>query len=237
MNKIMEGLTRMDKDEIRSYLDGKERFTVSSWDNPDLNNELMHSAGACVSCSVFHQSVRGSWVEVPYTSHSDYGGSTVEEANCKYIEDQYSEIKGLVRVYGGWSTDGYYVNVRALVRSAIDRDGLLDDLIRLDDYPLFDDELLSIVEMDILYSAFDDWAKYDFIRGLELAGRNITEWPDDNQRQLFYDAEHKWEDDNRYPEFESHESCYLDIDAIVEYAIEILDENNLWLIDFMGLEK
>lgn len=170
------------------------------------------------------ESPEGDLIEVPYTMHSDYSGSTVECANCLYIDENYKELLSVAvwRVYGGYSTEGY---VR-LIEFHTDNDELqelwdyfLDEIESLDNYPLFNDEYMSELELKIESESWEDYVKFDLTKALIEKGiyteDNIPE--DSALRELFYKNS---ESANVYFECESHNSGYWDIDRIVENWVE-----------------
>lgn len=79
-----------------------------------------------------------------YLSGSDYSGGSVECSNHKSFLEQYKETEGVYEVYGGYGTYGIAIRLdvyenNSEIKEAIDK---------LDDYPLFDEEAHSELEMD-----------------------------------------------------------------------------------------
>jgi len=79
-----------------------------------------------------------------YLSGSDYSGGSVERANHRAFLKEYGETDGVYDIYGGFGTYGIAIRLDVYedipeIKEAIDK---------LDDYPLFDEEAHSELEME-----------------------------------------------------------------------------------------
>ena len=180
---------------------------------------------------------QGELIELPYISHSDYSGTTVERSNYEYLIKEYSDLLGIIlwESYGGYSTraifclysiweiefqDDEYLGDR------IER--LKEDIKSIDDYPLLDEELMSEIEMNIEIESWDDWVCSDLKHTLlenEIYDEEDNPLPEDSilQDMLHFHLESL----NEYYEFESPYTAYLDIKKIVNsWSVHILEYHN-----------
>jgi hypothetical protein len=79
-----------------------------------------------------------------YMSGSDYSGGSVQCSNHKAFLDKFGKIEGVYDIYGGFGTYGIAIRLDVYednleIKEAIDN---------LDDYPLFDEEAHSELEME-----------------------------------------------------------------------------------------
>lgn len=102
-------------------------------------------------------------VLINYTGWSDYSGSTVERSNYRSLLRDYSGT--FTDVYGGYGTSQLMLSVR-WVPPGDGRAGLLDDLRALADYPLYDEEDHSALEMELADEAWDAYLDFDVPRAL-----------------------------------------------------------------------
>lgn len=170
-----------------------------------------------------HENIDGNLRMIPYTLHSDYSGGTVECANCKYLDENYKPLrsKAIWRVYGGYDTEGYIMlrNPQDFqpdnFELSILWDQLREEIASLHDYPLFNDEVLSELELELEESSWNDWVKYDLEKALIEKGiyNDDTMPSSDELCKLFHQCAEKA---NVYFECESHNSGYWDIDRIVK---------------------
>jgi hypothetical protein len=128
----------------------------------------------------------GRWQECPaenathvvlgLTVWSDYSGSTVERSNERSLLEDYPQT--FIRLYGGYGTSGLMLPVdRPADWFADDEDGgidrwqgLLEDLAKLADYPLYSEEDLSALETEIADEAWADYLRSDVLADLAKAG-------------------------------------------------------------------
>lgn len=105
----------------------------------------------------------GQYIEVPYSTYSDYSGDTVNRANCAEFLRLFGELDGVYPIYGGYSTAGVLIR-----RSLYEQNTEVKDVIdALDDYPLINEETMSEIEMEIENESWDSWIKSDLTRELE----------------------------------------------------------------------
>ena len=149
----------------------------------------------------------GRWVEVPYTLHSDYAGSTVERSNRDVFLEEFGDLRGVKEVYGGYGTRGVVIR-RALLRN----EEVADVLEALESYPVIDEDHLSQLEMEIETEDWEDWGRSDLKRELDKLEIEYAE--DDHVFDV--QARQIMEEQSIYWEAESPIGGYIDIDGIAE---------------------
>jgi hypothetical protein len=97
-------------------------------------------------------------VLINYTGWSDYSGSTVERSNYRSLLRDYPET--FTDVYGDHGTAQLLLSVRWTPPDD-GRAGLLDDIRALADYPLYDEEDHSALEMELADEAWDAYLSSD----------------------------------------------------------------------------
>ena len=107
---------------------------------------------------IFSDSERATWAIIDYATCSDYSGSIVERSNYTCLRDKYEDI--LVDVTGGHGTCALLIN--ADYADDVDETGrettcLVSDLDTLADYPVYNEDELSSLEMTIIDEAWDQW--------------------------------------------------------------------------------
>lgn len=104
---------------------------------------------------------RDVYLPVPYTGWGDYCGSTVERANFNALVEDFGDY--VVQVgHGSHDGRGIYLKVGSEVPAL-----LLDVIQGLRDYPLVDEEVWSMVEMEVEQDDLDSWLLDDLIREIE----------------------------------------------------------------------
>lgn len=161
---------------------------------------------------------------VPVASGSDYSGSTVEKANAKWFEDTFGSNEWVHSVYGGYDTYAVAVGLTGLLGCDDETfDAVCEALEGLDNYPVFDDEVLSTLEMEGADEAWESWVKGDFERALckrfadceECAGEVEFDFSDDSAVRTMFEkaadsANEYWFNEGYGPDM------YIRIDKIVE---------------------
>jgi len=165
------------------------------------------------------EDTKGDLIEIPYSVYSDYSGCVVERANCDYVLANYDKLLSIAiwEVYGGYGTRGI---VRLVDFHSDDEniqylwDSLLDEINGLDNYPAFDDEYISQLELEMESEEWDSYIKSDLSHQLIKSGiYDDDSIPDDDTlRSMMYSVMEKC---NIYWEAESAVSGYIDIDQIV----------------------
>ncbi len=103
-------------------------------------------------------------IEVPCTVHGDYIGDTGNASNYRSLLRDYPE--SFIDVRGDWDS-GFLV---LPLDKPVDPD-LLKTLLHLrDDYPLYDDDDHSKLEMELAWEAWDQYLKMDLRSDLVDAG-------------------------------------------------------------------
>lgn len=93
-----------------------------------------------------------------HTAWSDYSGSTVERSNHRSLLQDYPET--FTDIYGGHGTSQLMLAV-GWTAPGDGRDGLLDEIAALADYPLYDEEDHSALEMELADEAWDSYLYSD----------------------------------------------------------------------------
>jgi hypothetical protein len=115
-----------------------------------------------VSYGDIKQNDVGDFIEVPYCTFSDYSGDTVNRANCEYFLETWGKLDGVYRIYGGHNTTGVLIR-RSLYES---NEEIKEAIDGLEDYPLFNDERLSELEIKLESEAWESWIKTEVQREL-----------------------------------------------------------------------
>lgn len=99
-----------------------------------------------------------------YCQMSDYGGSLVEKSNTDILTSDY----GFILVTGGYGSISCIIAIDALLcMPEEESERILDVLEGLEKYPLLDDDELFNQESKYIEEAWNNWAEYDFKRGIE----------------------------------------------------------------------
>ncbi|MGL5923770.1 hypothetical protein [Chroococcidiopsis sp.] len=152
-----------------------------------------------------------SLITSPLLQGSDYGGSDVTIANCRWIRQNWDELPGVYKLYGRYSSYGYAIRVRNLTND------IIEVLTNLSDYPLIDGDVHDEVRNELESNAWDSWVKADFTT--EVENKFSIDLLDDDLSGLFSYAA---EEANEYANHETGGSVYWNIDRIVE-SIELDD--------------
>ncbi len=164
------------------------------------------------------------YFEVPYSSGSDYSGSTVHRANYLWFKESYGSKKWVHTVYGGYSTYGVSVGLTGLLLCNDSTfDAVCEALEGLDGYPVFDDESVSSLESANSDVAWDSWAAGDFRRAVEakFAGHADFDWPADCELRTFFEERAEKANCNWWNEG-GDDSMYIDLARIVK-GIDLAD--------------
>ncbi len=102
---------------------------------------------------------RADVVEVPFTVWGDYVGSTVERSNYRSLVEDYPDT--FVEISGG-----YWSHVLYLPTFKLGVEGLREAIQGLLDYPLYNEEDHSMLEMDLAWEAWDGYLRSDIEREL-----------------------------------------------------------------------
>ena len=98
-----------------------------------------------------------------YTGYSDYSGSSADRSNHRALMRDYPET--FTNAYGGHGTEELMLSVD-WTPPGDGRDGLLDAIAALADYPLYDEEDHSYLEMEAADDAWDQFLSWDVPRDL-----------------------------------------------------------------------
>ena len=133
---------------------------------------------------------------VRYTTGSDYCGSTLERSNYREFLEAFP-VDYVKETSGGFSTYGIALDVRALLADETEMaESILETMEALEDYPVINEEGMSILEMELSEEGWKDWARDDFRRELEKLHNVDLDWSEEGsalvqvntteeQRELF----------------------------------------------------
>jgi hypothetical protein len=141
--------------------------------------------------------------------YSDYSGSMFARANVKYIEETYPKLNGTAyyTVYGRYGTKMIVFDARYMSES------MIDEISALSNYPLFDDEILSEMEVELENETVLNEIIPIIIETIKEIQETI---PEDCEYTLpesidYIDIYREiMEFENKYPEFEPGGACYID---------------------------
>ena len=180
------------------------------------------------------------YISCDFLSFGDHDNScSVERANVKYLEEHadlkdsidnsYSMgdwHKGYTYKYGGFykesewpvidtkeklvKTYGGYGSRQLWVREDIWNELELDSL---ENYPVIDDETLSMVEMEMENEVWDCCYKDDLIESLD--NDNLNDFVNEMENDKLFDIyQQAMKIENEYPVFEAGGNCYIPVDRI-----------------------
>jgi hypothetical protein len=156
-------------------------------------------------------------IELPFSSGSDYSGSTVEYSNYRTLWDEFGKLHAMYKFYGGYSTFGLALKVSS-IRNTDRYKELLEAIQSLFDYPLYSEDDLSEYETEVLDECIQNYVLSDLKQ--ELSDRlNVSEdnlQSDENLTELIYQACYNVIE----PIFESPFSCYIDIEKLADYVLK-----------------
>ena len=202
-----------------------ERYSISRYDHDfeskdnswryytsfDVCKELFSS----ISYSDIKLDKQGDCILIPYSSGSDYSGSTVELSNFNCIKEDFSQY--VLELYGGYGSFGLLIKLSDL-KSVPELKELFDTL---DSYPLYNEDDHSQLESDLLNESWDAWVKYDFDR--ELKNNNIDPDSIDDLENLFWDSLRLANDDgSAYPIYEDISHPFIRLEELIPYVKTIL---------------
>lgn len=144
-----------------------------------------------------------------YLIFSGYTGSDVERSNVRVFFKEHGDKPGVYRVYGGYGTDGI------AIRLDVADEGILEDLERLEDYPMLDEDDVGAVSLELADEAAESYGYGDFEREINKQfGVTIIE---DSKSQKLRDL--FWQATQDLPEgfvVETGGNVHFDIERMVE---------------------
>lgn len=96
-----------------------------------------------------------------YLVFSDYTGADVERSNVRVFYQDHGDKPGVYRVHGGHGTTGI------AIRLDVSDEGVLDDLARLDNYPVLDEDDMGRASQELADAAAESYGYDDFVREIE----------------------------------------------------------------------
>ena len=145
---------------------------------------------------------------------SDYSNTNlVHVANFNSFLKTFRRVNGVVELYGGYGT--FAVAVRKDVYE--ENEDVRQTLDALEEYPLLDEEEHSKLEVEAQDEAWDDFARRDFLEGIQKVIEDYE--PDDDFRSFFEECR---EEVNEYWENESSDSMFIRTEKIISYAVDQL---------------
>lgn len=149
----------------------------------------------------------GEYLEVPFTTYSNYSGSTVEHSNCDVFLKRFGAIVGVHEMYGGHSSRGILIEYQ-LYENNEDIKEAIDSLFK---YPVLDEDDLTNLEAQLEDESWEGWVKDDLIHELEKRGIEYSD--DDNELHMKFNKVINEAD--IYFIFEDAVSAYIDIEEVV----------------------
>lgn len=173
--------------------------------------------GAQVDYGDWDNGTSGMWVLVDYAGGSDYSGSLVERANFNVLEKAAAavsypdDVPGFyVTLYGGHGTYGIAFHTERTPES------IREMLVKLEDYPLVDEDEHSQLEMEAQDEAWENWARADYAGLLEAKFHGEAD--DVDAEAMFEHFRAAQDKANEYWINESGGSMWIDLKRVVEAA-------------------
>ena len=148
----------------------------------------------------------GEWIELPYSSGSDYSGDSVTVANYRTFLDEHGDI--LITASQGWYGD---YTILAHVDDCREDGPLWDALNDLAGYPALDDDVLSEVEREAETEAWESWLSQD-VRATIDPDDDLDWLADDLLRRAFEEAS---AEQGEYWINETGNSAYIDHERVI----------------------
>lgn len=185
------------------------------------------------------------YVEVPYTTGSDYSGGTVTRSNFLVLseDDEYAGLREagiIVEAYGGYSTYAIFVALNVPYDNEDDLEVLAELIRDVQDYIVINEDHMSELEMELENEAWDGWVEDDFQRALYMEFESDIEvehaldsFVEDELWDIWTVAR---EDANEYPIFETGCLVYYDINRIVGHVsrqliLDVYDQDDfMWYL-------
>jgi hypothetical protein len=161
---------------------------------------------------------QGDYIEVPYTTYSDYSGGTVENSNCRTFLDIFKEFLGenMWEMYGGYGTTGVLIR-KSLYENNSEVQETIDALF---DYPVISEDDWTELEMKIQNEAWDSWVKQDLT--FELEKRGIKFKKKSLEQDFYYVSDAIGE----YYIHEDAVSAFIHTDIIADAWVKTLSERD-----------
>jgi hypothetical protein len=115
---------------------------------------------------------------------SDYSGSTYHRSNYDVFLEEFGDVDGVYSIYGGYGT------FAIAIRADLMNEEIYEAVSKLKDYLILDEDALSHYESELEQEAWDNWARHDFVRGIEqeFEIEDLEErMTDDQIEELFYE--------------------------------------------------
>ena len=146
-----------------------------------------------------------------YCSGSSGSGDSVTIANyqsiIEYGEKNPEANEFIINLYGGY--DSYGIGIRMDCNDI----PLWEMIIGLEDYPIIDEEKLSLVEIEAEMEAWDNWIRYDFVSKLESqCDVDLMNVSADDICELYRSA---CEESNEYGHCEIGGSWTIDLENVI----------------------
>lgn len=215
-------------------VDPREAESLSFGELSDWSSEIGSSLGSGVTRlspleALERISERKAWRSVSllfvpsHTESGDYGGSTCALSNAEALLEEYGGSPGCREITGGWSSYALAIDPRYV------SEDLVEALESLENYPVYCEESLSVVEERLKAEAFSSWLESDLRRLVEKVtleallqgGVRDPEEADDISEAIAEQAteEELWEilssaDDDGCLWRPEHNSMWCDLDRI-----------------------
>lgn len=222
------------KDVERSGTDyGKARW----WDRDDAVVTELPEVGGQWSYGDWSSATAddATHVLLRHTTYGDYHGDAVEVSNYRTIKAAYPDA--FTEVYGDYGTSALMLALDYMPADDPERDDtpaerldyMIEDLSSLADYPLYDEEDHTYLEMEWADEAIESYLRADMSNELSRAGREaesdiLAAEPIDNVRKIVW---RYYSDAGQYPYSEAVETIVFpgshnrdrDVSELTEYVI------------------
>ena len=140
----------MNSNVTEYYIDGK--IVLKNELCQEQNNQLDYSE---LDNKPFENSVKV--LLHTFCAYGDYiNCSSIEKANVQYLKETYKDTKGMFIITGGYGYEGVVVTEKFLEEHNI--------IKQLDNYPVFDEQILSIIEDEMHDEEWDNYESEDFMK-------------------------------------------------------------------------
>ena len=148
---------------------------------------------------------------VTYSVYSDYSGGMVERANYSALLElcQAGTDKRFYKLYGDYGTTGLAVNV------SLQNPAVWETLNGLAEYPLVDEELYSLMQVNAEIEAYEEGDKTVFVSIIEsnFEGVTFASVELDDIKKLFATCQDRT---GEYYEIEEGGTAYINIDRLTK---------------------
>ena len=119
-----------------------------------------------INCYQLHSKGDYAIIIIPHTSWGDYLGSINDRSNHECLMKEWKDWDGVYDVQDDYNSHMVAVYMNGLTHKQ--RDIVTDTIRALSDYPVYNDEHVSALELQVEEEDWDSWILGDVRRGLDL---------------------------------------------------------------------